>query len=210
MLKDNILSRKTKLISIVVLMVFITYICISTFLQIKESYAAQSTEGYSGKINNYPGYKELIDNLKAKYPNWQFKILYTGLDWNQVIKNETSAAHGRNLVYYDKTGAWICSTCGDKAYDTGKWRCASEVAVSYYMDPRNWLNEDYIFQFENLKYDSSTQTIEGVNKIINNAPWMRGSQITYTKTDGSTATINKSYAQVIMEAAQASNISPYH
>ncbi len=76
------------------------------------------------------------------------------------------------------------------------------------MDPRNWLNEDYIFQFENLKYDSSTQTIDGVNKIINNAPWMRGSQITYTKTDGSTATINKSYAQVIMEAAQASNISP--
>ena len=210
MLKGNILSRKTKLISIVVLMVFITYICISTFLQIKESYAAQSTEGYSSKINNYPGYKELIDNLKAKYPNWQFKILYTGLDWNQVIKNETSAAHGRNLVYYDKTGAWICSTCGDKAYDTGKWRCASEVAVSYYMDPRNWLNEDYIFQFENLKYDSSTQTIDGVNKIINNAPWMRGSQITYTKTDGSTATINKSYAQVIMEAAQASNISPYH
>ena len=210
MLKGNILSRKTKLISIVVLMVFITYICISTFLQIKESYAAQSTEGYSSKINNYPGYKELIDNLKAKYPNWQFKILYTGLDWNQVIKNETSAAHGRNLVYYDKTGAWICSTCGNKAYDTGKWRCASEVAVSYYMDPRNWLNEDYIFQFENLKYDSSTQTIDGVNKIINNAPWMRGSQITYTKTDGSTATINKSYAQVIMEAAQASNISPYH
>ena len=210
MLKGNILSRKTKLISIVVLMVFITYICISTFLQIKESYAAQSTEGYSSKINNYPGYKELIDNLKAKYPNWQFKILYTGLDWNQVIKNETSAAHGRNLVYYDKTGAWICSTCGNKAYDTGKWRCASEVAVSYYMDPRNWLNEDYIFQFENLKYDSSTQTIDGVNKIINNAPWMRGSKITYTKTDGSTATINKSYAQVIMEAAQASNISPYH
>ena len=201
MLKGNILSRKTKLISIVVLMVFITYICISTILQIKESYAAQSTEGYSSKINNYPGYKELIDNLKAKYPNWQFKILYTGLDWNQVIKNETSAAHGRNLVYYDKTGAWICSTCGNKAYDTGKWRCASEVAVSYYMDPRNWLNEDYIFQFENLKYDSSTQTIDGVNKIINNAPWMRGSQITYTKTDGSTAT---------MEAAQASNISPYH
>ena len=78
------------------------------------------------------------------------------------------------------------------------------------MDPRNFLYEDYIFQFENLKYDSSTQTIDGVNKIINNAPWMRGSQITYTKTDGSTATINKSYAQVIMEAAQASNISPYH
>ena len=209
MLKNNILSKKNEVISVVILIIFVMYLCISNIIQIK-SYAAQSTQDYSSKINNYPGYKELIDNLKAKYPNWKFKILYTGLDWNQVIKNETSASHGRNLVYYDKTGAWICSTCGDKAYDTGKWRCASEVAVSYYMDPRNWLNEDYIFQFENLNYDSSTQTIDGINKIINNAHWMRGSQITYTKTDGSTATINKSYAQVIIEAAQASNISPYH
>ena len=49
MLKGNILSRKTKLISIVVLMVFITYICISTFSQIKESYAAQSRKGIQVK-----------------------------------------------------------------------------------------------------------------------------------------------------------------
>ena len=210
MLKSNILPKKTKIISIVILIIFITYICVSRFLLIK-SYAAQTTESYnSSKISNYPGYKELIENLKAKYPNWQFKILYTGLDWNQVIKNETTAAHGRNLVSSSKTGAWVCSTCGDKAYDTGKWKCASEVAVSYYMDPRNWLNEDYIFQFENLAYDSNTQTIEGVNKIIANAGWMQGSSITYTKTDGTTATINKSYAQIIIEAAKESNISPYH
>lgn len=210
MLKNNILPKKTKIISIVMLIIFITYICVNRIVQMR-SYAAQTTENYSSsKISTYPGYKELIDDLKAKHPNWQFKILYTGLDWNQVIKNETTAAHGRNLVPSSKTGAWVCSTCRDKVYDTGKWKCASEVTVSYYMDPRNWLNEDYIFQFENLSYDSNTQTIDGVNKIIANAAWMQGNTITYTTTNGTTATINKSYAQIIMEAARESNISPYH
>lgn len=78
------------------------------------------------------------------------------------------------------------------------------------MDPRNWINDDYIFQFENLSYDSNTQTIDGINKIISNASWMKGNTITYIKTDGSTGTINKSYAQIILEAAQSANISPYH
>ena len=68
MLKNNILPKKTKLISIVMLIIFITYICASRFLQMK-SYAAQTTESYSSsKISKYPGYKELIDNLKSKYP----------------------------------------------------------------------------------------------------------------------------------------------
>ena len=92
MFKTNILPRKKKIISIIVILVIIfTYICSMILLQIK-SYAAQTTEQYSSsKISKYPGYAELIEGLKSKYPNWQFKVLYTGLDWNQVIKNETTA-----------------------------------------------------------------------------------------------------------------------
>lgn len=201
-------TRKT--IVIVSLVVFLSYIILS-YIMPGKVLAAQTTENYSSsRISNYPGYQALIDNLRSKHPNWNFKILYTGLDWNQVIKNETSASHGRNLVYYNKSGAWVCSTCGDKEYDTGKWRCASEAAVSHYMDPRNWINEDYIFQFESLTYDSSTQNLAGVEKIMSSAAWARGSTITYTKKDGSTGTINKSYSQVVMEAAQEAGISPYH
>jgi len=199
-----------KSIIIVSLIVFISYIILSYIVPGKVL-AAQTTENYSSsRISSYPGYQALIDNLKSRHPNWNFKILYTGLDWNQVIKNETSASHGRNLVYYTKSGAWVCSTCGDKEYDTGKWRCASEAAVSYYMDPRNWINEDYIFQFESLTYDASTQNLAGVEKIMSSAEWARGSTITYTKRDGSTGVINKSYSQVVMEAAQEAGISPYH
>ena len=61
-----------------------------------QSYATQSREPQSSKLDNYPGYSQLINNLKQAHPNWNFTILYTGLDWSQVIKNETVALHGRN------------------------------------------------------------------------------------------------------------------
>ena len=130
-----------------------------------QSYATQSREPQSSKLDNYPGYSQLINNLKQAHPNWNFTILYTGLDWSQVIKNETVALHGRNLVESNKGSDWICSTCGDTPYD-GRWRCASEAAVSYYMDPRNSLNEDYVFQFENLSYNPDIQTRAGVETIL--------------------------------------------
>lgn len=43
----------------------------------------------------YPGIKDRINALKAKYPNWNFKILYTDLDWNEVISQEY-VGHGNS------------------------------------------------------------------------------------------------------------------
>ena len=173
--------------------------------------AAQKKISYiNNSLSAYSGYDELIQALKKKHPTWTFTILYTGLDWNEVIKNETVAVHGRNLIYYTNGGSWVCSTCGDKLYDTGKWKCASETAVAYYMDPRNWINENNIFQFEDLSYNEDVQTDEGVQKILDSVTWATGDKITYTNTKGETKTLKKSYAEVIMEAAEESGVSPYH
>lgn len=200
-----------KLVSIILVMTLMIYILMNYIYSNKAQAAiVQTREEYSDKINKYPGYKERIDELKAKHPNWNFTIFYTGLEWNQVIKNESVASHGRNLVSKNKGSEWICSVCGNKPYDNGSWRCASEAAVEYYMDPRNSLNEDYIFQFETLSYKETVQNIEGVKKILSDAPYLLTDKITYTTTSGQTATINKSYPQVIMEAAKENNISPYH
>lgn len=200
-----------KLVSIILVMTLMTYILMNyIYSNISQAAIVQTREEYSDKINKYPGYKERIDALKAKHPNWNFTIFYTGLDWNQVVKNESVASHGRNLVSKNKSSEWICSICGNKPYDNGSWRCASEAAVAYYMDPRNSLNEDYIFQFETLSYKETVQNIEGVKKILSDAPYLLTDTITYTTTSGQTTTINKSYPQVIMEAAKENNISPYH
>ena len=194
----------------IIILNIIVYMCIGILLP-SSTFATQTKYPYSnGGLGKYPGYDTLIHNLQAKHPNWNFTVLETGLDWNDVIKNETVASHGRNLIYYTYTGNWVCSTCGNRLYDSGRWKCASESAVAYYMDPRNWLNESNIFQFENLGYNGDIQNVEGVNKILSSVGWTKGDKITYIKPDGTTGTLEKSYAQVIMEAAKEAGISPYH
>jgi len=212
-LKFNInITRKrelSKLVIVCTILTLLSYVFLN-YIYKSEVYAAQTREAYSSKINNYKGYKELIDKLKKEHPNWNFTMFYTGLDWYQVIKNETTAYHGRNVVPSSKTSAWKCSVCGETPHGGNSWRCASEATVSYYMDPRNWLNDASIFQFENLAYNGEIQTVAGVQKIISGIKYMQGDKVTYTKTDGTKATLNKSYAQVIMDAAKEAKISPYH
>ena len=207
--KRTIQKTILRLATIITLLTLVFYVLLNNINE-NISFAAQTREGYSSKINSYPGYKELIDKLKADHPNWNFTIFYTGLDWSQVIKNETTAYHGRNVVPASKSNAWKCSICGDIPVGGNSWRCASEAAVSYYMDPRNWLNDTYIFEFENLSYNGNIQTLEGVQKIISGIQYMQGDVVTYTKTDGTRASLGKSYAQVIMDAAKEAGISPYH
>lgn len=105
----------------------------------------------------YPGVKEAITNLKLSHPNWNFKILYTGLDWYDVIQNEYTGHFGTptNLIPANSStynNNWICSICGSKLYDTGDWYCASESAIEYMVDPRNFLDQSNIFQFLELTY----------------------------------------------------------
>ena len=207
----NTKSKLIKCISILLVSVLIMGIAINILLENKSEAKAKTADYKKGSdlLEDYPGYSSLLDNLLEEHPDWSFTILFTGLDWDTVIKNETTAAHGRNLVQ-NKSGEWVCSKCGNKAYDNGSWRCASAATVSYYMDPRNSLYEDYIFQFENLEWADGKYTIEGIEQIIDDCDYMQGSKITYTNTSGKKATINKSYAKVIMEAAEQAGISPYH
>ena len=202
--------KEIKLVIICTILTLLSYVFLG-YIENKGVYATQTRESYSAeKIQNYSGYKELIEKLKKDHPTWNFTIFYTGLDWNQVIKNEGTAYHGRNVVPSSWSNAWKCATCGNTPHGGSGWRCASEAAVSYYMDPRNWLNDSYIFEFENLAYNGETQNLDGVKKIIADVKYMQGEKVTYTKTDGTKATLNKGYAEIIMEAAKEAKISPYH
>ena len=205
-------TRKDKIIKLVIAYIILTllsYVFLN-YINPNTVLAAQTRESYSDKIESYIGYKELIEKLKEEHPTWNFTIFYTGLDWNQVIKNETTAYHGRNVVPYNRSNAWKCSICGNTPHGGSSWRCASEAAVAYYMDPRNWLNSDFIFQFENLAYNGEIQTVEGVQKIIAPIKYMQGEKVTYTNTQGEKVQLDKSYAQVIVDAAKEAKISPYH
>ena len=202
-----------KCIHILLIIVLLIEVLITLVFTNKVQAKEQDIETYkkgSNILEDYPGYSDLLDNLLEKHPEWTFSILYTGLDWNTVIRNETTEAHGRNLVQ-GETGAWVCSVCGDKPYDNGSWRCASAATVKYYMDPRNALyDETYLFQFENLKWMDDTYTINGIKQILAGCDYLLKDKITYKNTKNKDVTIDTTYAEVIMEAAEKAGISPYH
>jgi len=116
-------------------------------------------------MTKYPVYKEKIEALMEKHPTWKFELLYTGLTFEEAVKGE-SALHSRNLVPTNYGGEWICSKCGTTLYDSG-WYCASEKAIAYYLDPRNFLDETNIFQFQDLNgYINGVCTLEGIQSQI--------------------------------------------
>ena len=150
------MMKKTKQILSILL---ILYIIINLIFGNVSFAVNQTTTNDFNSIdsNTYPQIKEMIQELKNQYPNWNFEILYTDINWADAIANEY-VGHGsspRNLVpanniNYDRD--WICNVCGEQTYDSGKWYCASEAAIAYMMDPRNSLNYSDIFQFMQLSY----------------------------------------------------------
>ena len=97
--KCNIKEHKS--IKLAIICIILTLLSYAFFGLINENnvLAAQTRENYNAnKLANYPGYKELIEALKKAHPTWNFTIFYTGLDWNQVIKNESTAYSRRSLL----------------------------------------------------------------------------------------------------------------
>lgn len=145
--------------------------------------------------------------LHQKYPDWQFIAVPTGLDWNTVIENESVV--GRNLVQNivndsrksTDTMAYDWATNTWYGFDGASWVCASSEYIAYCMDPRNFLNEDYIFQFETLEY-AAYQNETGVKSILANT-FMSGN---YSDTDGAV----RSYADTFTGVGRSLAVSPYH
>lgn len=150
-------------------------------------------------------YKTYLRDLHADHPNWIFVMQTTNINWNTFIENEMVKA--RNLVErsmpdaykgkqswaYDPTTGEYIGLSGDN------WVQASEAAVKYFADPRNFLVEEDVFQFELLTYNSSYQTKEGVNLILNGT-FMEGSK---------NMVEDITYADAFMKIGAEQNVSPY-
>ena len=162
-------------------------------------------------------YTDALVSLHSKYPNWVFKPFKTELDWQEAVDGERSPHSKQALQKTSSRGSeWFCQCdkCKNNPAEGSSWYSASEQAVKYYMDPRNWLSEKYIFQFESTSYDKS-QTQSGVESIISST-WMKNANITYNSTESKTVTYKNSagnavkYSTAIMDAAKNSNMSAYY
>lgn len=115
-------------------------------------------------IDAFPeSYKNALNELKKKHPNWNFTAYYTGLTWQEVIAGETQA-HPYNRVHKNSNAAWKCS-CGKPSEET--WVCASQAINEYFIDPRNFLDEKGVFQFMEMSYNPSVHNKQGVENLLN-------------------------------------------
>ncbi len=143
-------------------------------------------------IEQFPKeYRDALYELKKKHPNWVFVRQNVGLKWNDVLYNES--INERSLISSGADSSYkLCESTGTKG-----WYVATQGIIAYYLDPRNFLNEERIFMFEQLTYNESSHSVEAVQKILNGT-FMSGGY------EGS----SKTYAQTFVDIGASINMSP--
>lgn len=111
-------------------------------------------------------YWNKLATLKTAHPNWNFKAINTDLNFNDAVNGEASKA-GWSLIQKSSSNNYAYMSYDSTSFDyendvyipydntssSDAWYNANYDTVAYYMDPRNFLMDMYIFQYEGLSYD---------------------------------------------------------
>ena len=77
------------------------------------------------------------------------------------------------------------------------------------MDPRNFLNEVRIFQFEILSYDEKTNNLDGIEKILYGTEFYN-KIVEYKNSSGNNIVTSDKYSDLILKGGITSKVSTYH
>ena len=161
-------------------------------------------ESYYGELiaKGFPAdYAEPLSRLMTAHPNWSFEpLLVSELDgaytFDYILKKETENP-STNLVYPSSEYSAFQDKQSGAVYDSG-WYSANDAAVAYFIDPRNFLNEQDIFQFEDVRYYERDYDA-GVESILSG-----------TFMNGLNLENGKSVAENILSIGAALSVSPVH
>lgn len=176
---------------------------------------------FEAMIAGFPeSYKPYLRALHQKYPAWRFYRVDTGVDFFDAVYNETwldkNKVNNWNPADIFKRKASRDYNFGsgersayDQYYDwkTG-WVYGNELFVSTYLDPRNFLDERSVMQFESMRYNADLHTVEGVEMVLAGT-FMHNAPVSYYDTEGNWVEVDKTHAQVLFEAGVAYGVSPY-
>lgn len=122
-------------------------------------------------------YWESLALLREAHPTWKFIAIDTKLKFMDAVDNEDSGNKSLIQSTNSSTQGYLSTSDGnynwDKdvftIYDGSSWYAANQQTIAYYMDPRNFLADAYIFQFEGLSYMEGIQTQEAINELLGNS-----------------------------------------
>ena len=170
--------------------------------EVSSVYDAKDIEAFS----DYPGYIEYLKELKKLHPNWNFELYKTGLDFSSCVESEMENG-GVSIQDDIWSSPWY--TMPEVKIDGETWILPSKEAVECMMDTRNFLNENQIFQFENIEF-SEKERISFVESMLKDVPWANAEKFSYTTTSGEVVTLDKSFSDIIYDSAKSLGVSPIY
>lgn len=177
-------------------------------------YSSAATDDFQATLDLFPeSYHSYLIELHEQYPLWEFEPMYTGLDWDESVAAQqasnkalvTNSSGYSDLFKSTESDDYNSSTDTYIEHDSG-FVAANEVAVSYYLDPRNFLTVEYIFQFEDLSFNDSF-SVDDVELVLTGS-YMSNTIVTYYDTSGKKITTTDTYAELIYEAGKTYDINP--
>ena len=146
-------------------------------------------------------YKVKLKALHKKHPTWIFKGVVSKYNWNSALNTQDQS--GTSLVHVNPTDAqngyegYLSTAPADYNHNTDTfikhdgtyWFQANRATIAYFLDPRNFLDENQIFMFEELFYHPTYQTIDLVNNALS-------------------SDFLRQFAQYFMEGGEAAQVSP--
>lgn len=192
--------------------------------------AAQEVSGdevFEKELSAFPeSYRPALVKLHSAHPNWHFIAKDTKTEWNRAVYEEYKfgdmlpeqgvgwwGTRAVSLTWNSNKSSWKSTDDGAYDWETGRWITgwdgdslviASKDIVRYFLDPRNFLNEEGIFQFFSFRYDGGL-TLEDVEEAASRgvAPYLEG---VATNPDGSRIY----YPEAILTAAEKTGIHPFY
>ncbi|MCQ2527799.1 MAG: DUF4214 domain-containing protein [Saccharofermentans sp.] len=185
----------------------------SHFVQVKANETAPlDDKQFEESIKSFPeSYKPYLRSLHKAHPKWTFEAINTNIDWYEALNIETKL--GVSLIENSVDRSWKSTAPGayDPNTDTyipfdGKtWVNASRAIVAYYMDPRNGMTNQSVFQFADLSYPvDDAVPVTAVEGVLSTT-FMKSANGTIRGIDGES---QMTYAQVFAEAGNISNVHP--
>lgn len=179
------------------------YVC-SEFVKLIDS-NIDPDYNYEEELAKFPvSYHEYLNKLHNDHPAWKFYAIDINYTLEQI--RDAQANGSKSLIYTNyegwrstAEGAYDYRTDTWKGFDGVNWKAANPDIVAYYLDPRNFLNEERIFMFEDLKYHDY-QSEEGVQSILNGT--FMENTFPYDNND-------YKYSTTFVEAGRYSQVSPY-
>jgi len=176
-----------------------------------EEYKKKLTE--AGFPDSYHSY---LLEIHARHPKWKFVAEKLSMTFSEAVAGE--AGNGASLLQksafdigYLSTASHTYNLWSDTfiGYESEPgYYNASREAIAYYMDPRNYLNEKYIFTFETLGY-SNNQDAGVVSSIIGSQSFWP-SIYKYYEREGAILDSKGNVNDDIVEASSKVGISAVH